>query len=50
MDLTEQQRHLLRLLPAVDRVLALAQTESGFERVPTSVVVGSIRSVIDAQL
>jgi L-seryl-tRNA(Ser) seleniumtransferase len=49
MDLTERQRHLLRLLPAVDRVIGLAQTESGFERVPTSVVVGSIRTVIEAQ-
>jgi len=49
MDLTERQRHLLRLLPAVDRVIDLTQTESGFERVPTSVVVGSIRTVIEAQ-
>jgi L-seryl-tRNA(Ser) seleniumtransferase len=49
MDLTERQRHLLRLLPAVDRVIDLAQTESGFERVPPSVVVGSIRTVIEAQ-
>lgn len=49
MNMTEQQRHLLRLLPAVDRVIALAQSESGFERVPTSVVVGSIRTVIEAQ-
>ena len=49
MDVTERQRHLLRLLPAVDRVIHLAQTESGFERVPTSVVVGSIRTVIEAQ-
>ena len=49
MNVTEQQRHLLRLLPAVDRVIDLAQSESGFERVPTSVVVGSIRTVIEAQ-
>ncbi len=49
MNMTEQQRHLLRLLPAVDRVIALAQSENGFERVPTSVVVGSIRTVIEAQ-
>jgi L-seryl-tRNA(Ser) seleniumtransferase len=49
MDLTERQRHLLRLLPAVDRVIDLAQTESGFERVPKSVVVGSVRTVIEAQ-
>jgi L-seryl-tRNA(Ser) seleniumtransferase len=49
MDLTERQRHLLRLLPAVDRVIDLAKTESDFERVPTSVIVGSIRTVIEAQ-
>jgi L-seryl-tRNA(Ser) seleniumtransferase len=49
MDLTDQQRHLLRLLPAVDRIIALAQAESGFERVPPSVVVGAIRTVIEAQ-
>jgi L-seryl-tRNA(Ser) seleniumtransferase len=49
MNVTEQQRHLLRLLPAVDRVIDLAQSESGFERVPPSVVVGSIRTVIEAQ-
>ncbi len=49
MNMTEQQRHLLLLLPAVDRVIALAQSENGFERVPTSVVVGSIRTAIEAQ-
>ncbi len=49
MDVTEQQRQLLRLLPAVDRVIDLAKTESGFERVPASVVVGAIRTVIEAQ-
>ena len=49
MDLTERQRYLLRLLPAVDRVIDLAKTESDFERVPTSVIVGSIRTVIEAQ-
>jgi L-seryl-tRNA(Ser) seleniumtransferase len=49
MDLTERQRHLLRRLPAVDRVIDLAKTESGFERVPPSVVVGAIRTVIEAQ-
>jgi L-seryl-tRNA(Ser) seleniumtransferase len=49
MDLNERQRYLLRLLPAVDRVIDLAKTESGFEGVPKSVVVGSVRTVIEAQ-
>jgi len=49
MDVTEQQRQLLRRLPAVDRLIDLAKTESCYERVPTSVVVGAIRAVIEAQ-
>jgi L-seryl-tRNA(Ser) seleniumtransferase len=49
MDVTERQRHLLRLLPAVDRIIDLAKTENGFERVPASVVIGSIRTVIEGQ-
>jgi len=47
MDLSEHQRNLLRLLPAVDRLLELAKTEACFELVPASVVVNAIRTVID---
>jgi L-seryl-tRNA(Ser) seleniumtransferase len=48
MDLSEHQRNLLRLLPAVDRLMELAKTEACFELVPASVVVNAIRTVIDA--
>jgi L-seryl-tRNA(Ser) seleniumtransferase len=48
MDLSEHQRHLLRMLPAVDRLMELAKAEPSFELVPPSVVVNSIRGVIDA--
>jgi L-seryl-tRNA(Ser) seleniumtransferase len=48
MDLSERQRSLLRMLPAVDRLMELAKTEPSFELVPSSVVVTSIRGVIDA--
>jgi L-seryl-tRNA(Ser) seleniumtransferase len=48
MDLSQHQRSLLRMLPAVDRLMELAKTEPSFELVPKSVVVNSIRTVIEA--
>jgi L-seryl-tRNA(Ser) seleniumtransferase len=48
MDLSEHQQTLLRLLPAVDRLMELAKTEACFELVPASVVVNAIRTVVDA--
>jgi L-seryl-tRNA(Ser) seleniumtransferase len=47
MDLSEHQRNLLRMLPAVDRLMGLAQKEACFELVPATVVVNAIRSVIE---
>lgn len=47
-DISEQQRNLLQQLPAVDRLIDLAQTEASFELVPKSVVVNCIRAVLDA--
>jgi L-seryl-tRNA(Ser) seleniumtransferase len=46
-EISAEQQILLRKLPAVDRLIELAKAEAGFELVPLSVVVDSIRGVID---
>jgi L-seryl-tRNA(Ser) seleniumtransferase len=48
MTLGADQQELLRMLPAVDRMIELAKTEACFELIPASVVVAAIREVIDA--
>jgi L-seryl-tRNA(Ser) seleniumtransferase len=48
MNVSEEQRRLLQRLPAVDRLIDLAQAEVCFELVPKSVVVNCIRAVLDA--
>ncbi len=47
--LSEHQKQLLRELPAVDRVIELAKADPAFELVPPSVLVGTIRAVIEAK-
>ena len=47
MNLTEKQQILLRMLPAVDYILELSKTDSFFDNVPKSVLVRSIRSVVE---
>lgn len=43
------QKKRLRELPAVDQVIEAAKADPDFERVPPSVLVGSIRAVIEAE-
>ncbi len=47
MKPSEHQQTLLRMLPAVDRLMELAKSQPGFELVPKSVLVNSIRAVLD---
>jgi L-seryl-tRNA(Ser) seleniumtransferase len=47
MSLTEKQQTFLRMLPAVDHILELAKADSFFGNVPKSVLVRSIRSVVE---
>jgi L-seryl-tRNA(Ser) seleniumtransferase len=47
MKLNQQQKEALRNLPAVDRVLELSKSDPFFEEVPRSVLIRSIRSVLD---
>ena len=47
MDLTDKQQTFLRMLPAVDYILELAKADSFFGPVPKSVLVRSIRSVVE---
>ena len=46
-EISERRRALLRMLPAVDRLIELAKDGPDFEGVPKSVVLNAIRSVID---
>ncbi len=48
VTLNDRQKDLLRELPAVDHVLDLAKADPAFELVPPSVLVGAVRSVIEA--
>jgi L-seryl-tRNA(Ser) seleniumtransferase len=47
MNLNQHQKEALRNLPAVDRVLELSKSDPFFEEVPRSVLIRSIRSVLD---
>jgi len=47
MNLTDKQQAFLRMLPAVDYILELAKADSFFDPVPKSVLVRSIRSVVE---
>ena len=49
MDVTETQQTLLRMLPGVDHILELAKTEPFFDNVPKSVLIRSIRSVVESR-
>jgi L-seryl-tRNA(Ser) seleniumtransferase len=48
MTPSRDQQELLRMLPAVDRMIELARSEACFELIPPSVVVAAIREVIEA--
>jgi L-seryl-tRNA(Ser) seleniumtransferase len=47
MGLSEHQQHLLRSLPAVDRLIEFAKKEACFELIPPGVMTNAIRSVIE---
>jgi len=45
---TEKQQTLLRMLPGVDHILELVKTDPFFDNVPKSVLIRSIRSVVES--
>lgn len=47
MKITQQQQRLLRLLPGVDLILEHSKTEPFLESIPKSVLLSSVRSVIE---
>ena len=47
MTITENQQALLRMIPGVDSILENAKADTFFDHVPKSVLVRSIRSVIE---
>ncbi|MFH2218671.1 MAG: L-seryl-tRNA(Sec) selenium transferase [Pseudomonadota bacterium] len=47
MELKQKQQALLRMLPGVDRILELTKTDSFFEPIPKSILVRSVRSVVE---
>lgn len=47
MKLNEKQQTLLRTLPGTDRVLEHAKTDSFFDDIPRSLLIRSVRSVIE---
>ena len=47
MDVTEKQQALLRMLPGVDYILELSKADPFFNDIPKSVLVRSIRSVVE---
>ncbi|MBW2565243.1 MAG: L-seryl-tRNA(Sec) selenium transferase, partial [Deltaproteobacteria bacterium] len=47
MDSKNKKQTLLQNLPGVDRIFEIAQTQPFFENIPKTVVVPSIRSVIE---
>ena len=47
MNITENQQTLLRMLPGVDHILEIVKTDTFFGHVPKSVLVRSIRSVVE---
>jgi len=49
MDLSTEQKAILRTLPGVDHVLELARQQPQFDAVPNTVLVNAIRSVLETQ-
>ena len=49
VEIRPEQQALLRQLPGVDYLMALAKKEASFENIPQTVVDGSIRSIINAK-
>ena len=47
MDITEKQQTLLRMLPGVDYILELSKADPFYNDIPKSVLVRSIRSVVE---
>ena len=47
MNITENQQTLLRMLPGVDHILEIVKTDTFFDNVPKSVMVRSIRFVVE---
>jgi L-seryl-tRNA(Ser) seleniumtransferase len=47
MNITENQQTLLRMLPGVDHILEMVKTDTFFDNVPKSVLVRSIRFVVE---
>jgi L-seryl-tRNA(Ser) seleniumtransferase len=47
MNITENQQTLLRMIPGVDSILEVAKADTFFDNVPKSVLVRSIRSVVE---
>jgi L-seryl-tRNA(Ser) seleniumtransferase len=48
MELNEKQQALLRMLPGIDIILELSKKEHAFENVPRSVIIKSVRKVIES--
>lgn len=47
MKLNEKQQNLLRMLPGIDHILEHAKTEPFFEDIPRSLLIRSVRSVVE---
>lgn len=47
MKISEKQQNLLRMLPGIDTILEICDTEPFFENIPKSVLVRSGRSVVE---
>ena len=47
MNITENQQTLLRMLPGVDSILEVAKADTFFDHVPKSVLIRSIRFVVE---
>jgi len=47
MNITKNQQTLLQMIPGVDSILEAAKTDTFFDHIPKSVLVRSIRSVIE---
>jgi len=47
MNITENQQALLRMIPGVDSILEVAKTDTFFDNVPKSVLIRSIRFVVE---
>ena len=47
MKISKKQQNLLRMLPGIDTILEICETEPFFEKVPKSVLVRSGRSVVE---